>query len=382
MAEPKRLPNGRWKVRYRDPEGRPRSKTCNTKAEARAFVEEVGHARRGRLWVAPERGRITLFDWAEQYMTTVVHLRPTTVAIYEQELNHILARLGRTQIGRLEPLPVQAWLSELLTSGMATSSVQRKYRVLRRLLQVGVEKGVIATNPCTRVKPPTFETSELQFLTPDELAGLVEAVDPWYRTFVYAAAETGMRWSELVGLRRGRVDLLRRSIAVTEQLVFISGNSAKGREPLWVRQKPKTKAGTRSISISGFLSGLLGEQLANRAEAGKDGMVFPNHHGAPIGRSIFHKRHWQPARTAVGLDGFRFHDLRHTAVALAISQGAHPKAIQRRMGHSSINMTLDRYGHLFPELDERIADDVGAVLARAQGNRPRGSVTPIRAQSS
>jgi len=76
MAEPKRLPNGRWKVRYRDPEGRPRSKTCDTKAEARAFVEEVGHARRGRSWVAPERGRITLSDWAEQYMTTVVHLRP------------------------------------------------------------------------------------------------------------------------------------------------------------------------------------------------------------------------------------------------------------------------------------------------------------------
>jgi integrase len=265
---------------------------------------------------------------------------------------------------------------------MAESSVQRKYRVLRRVLQVGVAKGIIVTNPCTRVKPPTFETSELQFLTPGELAGLVEAVDPWYRTFVYAAAETGMRWSELVGLRRGRVDLLRRSIAVTEQLVFISGNSAKGRQPLWVRQKPKTKAGTRSISISRFLSGLLEEQLADRAEAGKDGMVFLNHWGGPIGRSIFHRRHWGPARAAVGLGDFRFQDLRHTAVALAISQGAHPKAVQRRMGHSSINMTLDRYGHLFPELDEKIADDVGALLALAQGARAGGIVTPIRIQPS
>jgi hypothetical protein len=82
------------------------------------------------------------------------------------------------------------------------------------------------------------------------LAGLVEEIDPWYQAFVYTAAETGMRWSELVGLRRRGVDLLRRSVAVTEQMVLIW---QKGKPSRWVRQKPKTKAGTRSISISTFL---------------------------------------------------------------------------------------------------------------------------------
>jgi hypothetical protein len=62
------------------------------------------------------------------------------------------------------------------------------------------------------------------------------------------------------------------------------------------------------------------------------------------------------AKARVGLDGLRFHDLRHTAVALAIAQGAHPKAIQARMGHSSVQVTLDRYGHLFRELDADIAE--------------------------
>jgi hypothetical protein len=101
-----------------------------------------------------------------------------------------------------------------------------------------------------------------------------------------------------------------------------------------------------------------------------------NQRGGPIGGSIFNQRHWQPARRAVGLEGLRFHDLRHTAVALAISQGAHPKAIQRRMGYSTINITLDRYGHLFPELDERLADGIGAALEDAQvssGVRSAGS---------
>ena len=61
----------------------------------------------------------------------------------------------------------------------------------------------------------------------------------------------------------------------------------------------------------------------------------------------------------------RFHDLRHTSVALAIADGAHPKAIQARMGHCSITVTLDRYGHLFPELDEAIAAAFGERLAAA-----------------
>ena len=375
VPEPRQLPNGRWKIRYRDPEGRQRSKTCRTKSEARAYLEDVGHAGRQRTWVAPERGRITLAAWSEQYMTTVVHLRPTSISLYERELVHILARFGRTQLAQLDPLAIQAWLAQLLAGGMASSSVHRKYGVLRRILQVAVRKGVIATNPCTAVDPPTLEAGEMSFLNPSELASLVEEIDPWYQAFVYTAAETGMRWSELVGLRRRGVDLLRRSIAVTEQMVLVW---QKGRPGRWVRQKPKTKAGTRSISISAFLAERLGEQLASRSQPGLDGLVFVNKRGGPVGSSIFHTRHWAPARRAVGLDGLRFHDLRHTAVALAISQGAHPKAIQRRMGHSTINMTLDRYGHLFPELDEQIADHIGSLLSHAETSRTAGTTTPIR----
>ena len=365
MAEPRRLANGRWKIRYRDPEGHPRSKTCDTKSEARAFLEEVGHASRHRTWVAPERGRITLAEWSKQYMETVIHLRPTSIDLYQRELKHILRRFGRTQLAQIEPLAIQAWLSKLLASGVASSSVHRRYRVLRRVLQVAVKKGMLVSNPCDAVDPPRVETNEMRFLNPDELIGLAEAIDPWYRPLVYTAAETGMRWSELVGLRCGSVDLLRRSIMVIEQLVFIAGDPSTGRPPQWVRQKPKTKAGTRSVSISPFLAEQLQDQLTRRAEPGRDGKVFVNQRGGPIGGSIFHKRHWEPARRLVGLEGLRFHDLRHTAVALAISQGAHPKAIQRRMGHSTINITLDRYGHLFPELDEKLADGIGVVLRTA-----------------
>lgn len=96
MAEPKRLSSGRWKVRYRDPLGRPRSKVCNTKGEARAYAEEIGHAARRREWTAPELGRMLLADWVAKYTCTVVHRRPTTLCLYEREFEHVLRRFGQS----------------------------------------------------------------------------------------------------------------------------------------------------------------------------------------------------------------------------------------------------------------------------------------------
>jgi len=130
--------------------------------------------------VAPELGRITLAEWSRQYMSTVVHLRPTTVWLYERELEYILHRFGRTPVGKLEPLDIQAWLAKLLADGVAPSSVQRRYGLLRRILQVAVDKGILAKSPCAAVDPPRAQTNEMRFLTPTEVVQLAEGLDPWF----------------------------------------------------------------------------------------------------------------------------------------------------------------------------------------------------------
>ncbi|HZU72224.1 MAG TPA: site-specific integrase [Acidimicrobiales bacterium] len=209
----------------------------------------------------------------------------------------------------------------------------------------------------------------MRFLTPDEVADLAEATSPWYRTFIYTAAYTGLRWGELTGLRRKRVDLLRRTITVTEQLTAVDGKLVWG--------EPKTRAGRRTISISTFLADLLDQQLAERSLPGPDGLVFPNGAGNPVSAPSFTNNILTPARRRAGLIGVRFHDLRHTAVALAIAEGAHPKAIQVRMGHSSSQVTLDRYGHLFPALDEQIATGLDGAYRRAAAQR-RASASVAR----
>jgi len=115
-----------------------------------------------------------------------------------------------------------------------------------------------------------------------------------------------------------------------------------------------------AVSIPRSLSELLEEHL--RTYPSTVGLVFSAPAGGPLRRSLFYRRHFTPVVRSVGLEPFRFHDLRHTAVALAIAHGAHPKAIQERLGHSSIRTTMDRYGHLLPTLDEELQKGLDTAL--------------------
>jgi len=211
------------------------------------------------------------------------------------------------------------------------------------------------------VKPPRVPHREMRFLSWAEVVGLAEAHHARYRAPIYLAVDSGMRWSELVGLRRARVDLLRGKIRVTEQLVQMQDRS-------WLRSPPKTWAGVRSVSISPVTAETLSDHLDRFAAPTVDGLVFVNRAGNPLISSSFRTHYFTAAQERSGV-ACRFHDLRHTSVALAIAEGAHPKAIQARMGHSSINVTLDRYGHLFPELDEAIAASFGERLQQARALR-------------
>ncbi len=198
----------------------------------------------------------------------------------------------------------------------------------------------------------------MRFLTADQVGTLAEAAGPDAATLIYTAAYAGLRWGELAGLRVERVNVLRRTVVVVEQLNELAGKLSWG--------PPKTAAGRRAVSIPSALAQMLEVQLT-RPEVIRSGLVFPTPLGEAMRRSNFARRVWAPAVQRAGLEWLRFHDLRHTAVALAIGQGAHPKALQERMGHSSVTVTLDRYGHLYEGLDGQIADALDDVLRTSRG---------------
>ena len=177
-------------------------------------------------------------------------------------------------------------------------------------------------------------------------------IAPPYRALVQTAAGTGMRWGELAGLQRDRLDLLRRRLEVTQTLVDVNGVLSFG--------EPKMPRSRRYVSLPPSLVTVPARHL----EGHQHELVFTSETGDPLRRSNFHARVWRPATTAAGLDSApHFHDLRHSHVAMLISAGAPVKAIQHRLGHSSIVRTMDRYGHLLAEVDDDLIAGLEAQLS-------------------
>ena len=169
------------------------------------------------------------------------------------------------------------------------------------------------------------------------------------------AAGTGMRWGPLTGLRRDRLDLPGRRLHIDQTLVDVNGQLTVG--------QPKTRGSRRSVSLPQPVVAALWAQLAVSTSE----LVFTSPDGQALRRSNRYSRTWIPAVRASGLlPPPQFHDLRHTHVELLIAAGVPVKAIQERLWHASIIMTMDRYGHLLEVVDEQLlaALDVGLTAGR------------------
>ncbi len=132
---------------------------------------------------------------------------------------------------------------------------------------------------------------------------------------------------------------------------------------------PTKNHGRRTVRLPPFLCELLACYLTDRPRRPND-LVFTAPDGGPLQHRLFYRRYFRPAVERAGLpDALRFHDLRHTCAAMLIAQGAHPRAIMERLGHSSITVTLNTYGHLFPSLDEALTDGLETTYRAALSSR-------------
>lgn len=209
----------RYEVRLRGADGRERSRTFRTRKEAERYERGQQTELDQGEWIDPRNGRVTLARWTTEWQRTVVHLRPTTQRIYDANLrNHILPELGDVPLAKLTPSMLRGWLAGLtLKEGahgrsLSLGSVAQVYRTLNRVLAAAVDNESLGRNPLRGVKAPRVAAEPMRFLSHEEVATLAEAIDPRYRALVLVAAYSGLRAGELIGLRRHRVDLLRRTI--------------------------------------------------------------------------------------------------------------------------------------------------------------------------
>lgn len=365
MAHIRRVSSGSWQVRYRDPSGRERARSFRRKTDAEKFSVTVESDKIRGMWADPRLAKITVGEWLPTWQASRVHLRPSTRALSESLLrNHVLRYFGDRRLGSVTPTDVQGFVAHLEDKGLATSTVRQCYHLVAGLFSSALDSDIIVRSPCRGINLPEHSKTEMRFLTAEEVSDLAGVIDEPYRALVLTAAYAGCRFGELAGLRTHRLDLLRRTLTIAESLSEVSGQV--------MLAPPKTAAARRQVALPKFLAEELEGHLADWPPS-DDRFVFSAPQGGPLLRRNFRRRVWLPAvRESVG-EPMRFHDLRHTHAAMLIAQGEHPKVIQNRLGHSSIKVTLDTYGHLFEGLDVAAAERLDTVFGLSPVEVPSSS---------
>lgn len=358
MASISKRPNGRWRARYRTPDGRSRGKVFDRKIDAERFLTSIEHTKLTGEYVDPSAGRITLRTYAEAWRTSQVQHRASTATQVESHLRrHVYPTLGDRPIGSIRPSEVQAWVKDR-SEHLAPATLEVVYRYLVSVMRAAVDDRVITRNPCVRIKLPKVEKSIVVPMTVEQVDRITAAMPERYRAVVTLAAGTGLRVSECLGLTVDRVDFLRGSVRVDRQLVMVGG-----KVPTF--GPPKTAASLRTVPLPKTIAEALAAHLFEYP-AGVEGLIFTTPAGGPVRRSTFWDT-WRQAVQTAGMDkGLRFHELRHFYASLLIRYGESVKVVQERLGHASATETLDTYGHLWPDSEDRTRAAVDAVLGASR----------------
>jgi integrase len=234
-------------------------------------------------------------------------------------------------------------------------------------LNTATDDGRIKRNPCRIKGAGQHRTPERPTATVAQVYRLADLVPARYRVLVLAAALTGLRWGELIAIRRCDLDLEGRVVHVYRRI-------AQTQRGQMVPGPTKSMAGARSIALPDVLVDELRQHLDKFAEPGPEGLVFLGDRDGPLRRGNFHRSTaWTQTVVKAGLPrGFHFHDLRHTGNQLAAAAGASTRELMHRMGHGSMRAALI-YQHATRERDRQIADRLSAIVTSSTPPTPTRS---------
>lgn len=387
MASITKQPTGKYLARYRDLNGRSRSKTFGRKVDAQQFLDNASTDMSRGEWVDPRTRRQLFDDWADRWWETTVKLRPTTRRGYWGVLaRHVLPHFTGRRLAEIDYVDVEDFISDRLSAGLSPKYVRECVSVLSLIMRLAVKANVRRDNPAAGHQLPVRQRRlrEGDVLDMPQATRLVEAVKDPYKPAVWLLLLTGLRPAELCGLRVKSIDFARHVVHVTETLLPVHKYGTEVYRSA-VTGPPKTQAGDRSIPIPKWLTDELAEMLAGRvAERGTpvipDEYLFLTPKGHPLHRDRFRQAVIRPALVKAGLpETLRTYDLRHSHASLLIDLGANVLAVSQRMGHSDPSVTLREYGHLFEGAQEKLTEQLdGLRSASAGGHQGDASVVPIR----
>jgi integrase len=339
----------RWVARYRTPDGKSRSKAHGLRVDAERFLANIEHSKLTGAYVDPSAGRKTFKRYAEEWRVSQPHRASTAISV-EQDLRlHVYPAIGDRPIGAIKPSEVQALITKR-SAQLASSTLERVKGRATAVFRSAVRDRLIALDPSVEVRLPrgrTRSNAVKDVLTGEQVFALADAMPARYRAAVLTDAGTGLRPAELFGLALDRIDFLRRTVRVDQQIVRVRGEGVKLVPDL------KTETSYRTVPLPATVIEVLAAHLQRWPVENDLGLVFTNERGSPIQQHPFATA-LARALTIAGIPGWATPKaLRHFYASLLIRQGLSVKVVQTRMGHASAKITLDIYGHLWPDEEDR-----------------------------
>lgn len=326
------------------------------KTDAEKRLAEVLHQKDTGTFIKPSK--TTVGQYLEVWLNDhKLHLSPRGFERYQDIVKqHLIPDFGQLTLDHLKPEHIQKHYTSCLNKGLSPGTIAYHHAVIHVALKTAVKRGLLYRNPADAVDPPCTRRKEMKIWTEDQVNIFVEAAkDNRYYILFYTALFTGMRRSELLGLKWEDVDLIFGQICVRRSLHHLKNGS-------YVFTEPKSVKSRRTIALTPSNALLLKEYWENQSlersmlgtSLSANDLVFCTVDGKPLRPNTI-TRAWEVLAAQCGLPVIRLHDARHTHASIMLKQGIHPKIVQERLGHSSIEMTLDTYSHVVPGLQEAAA---------------------------
>lgn len=367
-----------WVVDYTDTAGKRRLKTFARKKDADAFAATAAVEVRQGVHVA-DSASLTVREAGALWIASgeTAGLERSTLAQYRQHLDlHIGPFIGDMLLSKLSVPAVRAFEDQLREGDRSPAMVRKVRTSLGSLLADAMERGLVARNVVRERRRTRHKSVErrqkgrlkvgVDIPAPAEIRALVGALEGRWRPLILTAIFAGLRASELRGLRWSDVNLGRREIRVHQRADRFNDIG-----------RPKSEAGERVVPVPPIVINTL-EEWRHICPVSHLGLVFPNGKGQIESLANIRNRGLVPAMKRAGIvddtGGAKYagmHALRHFYASWCINRqedgglGLPPKTVQERLGHASITMTMDVYGHLFPRGDD--ADELAAAEAALLG---------------
>lgn len=296
-----------------------------------------------RLKSTAGSSRQFLSDYLKIWIERKDDIRELARTTYRWAIEQYLAPdLGRVRLCHLDASTIEDAYAEWKRKGKSAAVIQKVHTTLSSALTDAERLGYIPLNPCRRVRYAHAQRRPVNVWEPEQVLAFLQAIraHPYYAFFLLMLT-TGMRPGEIFGLTWQNVDLANGLVRVVQTLENVNGKRNI--------VEPKTRAGWREISLPARTVAA----LSNLPRTAK--FVFANTKGGALQDDTFRSRVWKPLLEELDLPYIRMYDLRHTANTLILGHlKINQKVAQERMGHSSVRVTQDIYGHVLPSMQREV----------------------------